>query len=151
MRYEPGRARLGRWIDAARISASADATMARRIIRLADTEGRPWVGQAMPVAGEAGDIFSNGHAVLIFMPAHAASRPSAAVLAVAFDLTPTEARVAELIAAGLTVDDVASRLSCNRNAVRFHMKSILPKANVRRHAAFVAAAAALSVGPMLDE
>lgn len=142
---------FARWVDAALASAPSAAMTARRIIRLEDIEGRSWIGQAMPVAGEAGDIFSNGHAILMFIPAHAAGHPSAAVLAIAFGLTPAEARVAERVAAGLTVDQVAASLSLNRNAVRFHMKSILPKANVRRHAAFVAAAAALSSAQMRNQ
>lgn len=136
--------RFAQWIDAARSSWTGAGTTARRIVRLVDRNGRSWIAQAMPVAGEANDIFGNGDSIVIFLPAHAASHPSAAILAAAFDLTPAEARVAELIAAGLTVDEVATRLPLNRNAVRFHMKSILPKANVRRQAAFVAAASALA-------
>lgn len=142
---------FAQWINAACASMAPAAMIARRIIRLEDRAGQSWIGQTMPIAGEANDIFGNGHAILIFMPAHVANRPSAALLAAAFDLTPAEARVAELIAAGHTVDDVAARLSLNRNAVRFHMKSILPKANVQRHAAFVAASSALSVAPVRNE
>lgn len=135
---------LAQWVDSACASGRRADDLARRIIRIEDIEGRCWIGQAMPVAGAANDIFGAGRAILIFSPAHPAKTPAASTLATAFGLTPAEAGVAELIATGLTVDEVAARLSLSRNAVRFHMKSILPKANVGRHAAFVAAAAALS-------
>lgn len=139
------RSEFTRWLDAARAAPLDTLGMRRRLIRLDDRGGRCWIGQIMPVAGQAKDIFTNSHNILVFMPAHVTIRPSAAALATAFGLTPAEARVAELIAIGLTVDEVAARLSLNRNAVRFHMKSILPKAGVGRQSAFVAAAAALSI------
>lgn len=138
-------ASLTKWIESACAPFGQSTPVARRVIRLEDKAGRIWMGQAMPVATAACDIFGSGQAVLIFMPAHAARAPSAAVLAAAFGLTTAETRVAMLIAAGLTVDEVAARLSLSRNAVRFHLKSIFPKAGVQRQAAFVAAVGALSV------
>lgn len=139
---QPG---LTRWIESACAPDCQSAPDARRIIRLEDKTGRIWMGQAMPVSTAACDIFGSGHAVLIFMPAHATRRPSEAMLITAFGLTVAEARVAGLIAAGLTIDEVAARLSLNRNAVRFHVKSIFLKAGVHRQAAFVAAVGALTV------
>jgi len=82
------------WIDSACSASAQSASIGRRVIRLEDTSGRIWMGQALPVAAEACDIFGGGHAVLIFMPAHATHHPSEALLSSAFNLTPAEARVA---------------------------------------------------------
>lgn len=112
--------------------------------RLEDASGRPWLAQVAPVEGYAQDFFGHGAAVLILSPAFASERTIASTLKAAYGLTPREASVAELYAAGLDTGEIADRLSLSRNAVRFHIKSILPKANVQRQAEFVAASAELS-------
>jgi DNA-binding CsgD family transcriptional regulator len=119
------------------------ADPAPRTIRLEDSEGHAWVGQFAPIDRRAGDFFRNGAALLILSPAFAQIRSVANVLCKAYGLTPREANVAELLAAGLDATQIADRLSLSRNAVRFHIKSILPKADVQRQAEFVAAAAKL--------
>jgi DNA-binding CsgD family transcriptional regulator len=112
-----------------------------RTIRLEDSQGQPWVGQFAPIDGVAQDFFRNGSALLILAPAYARTRSVAGALGTVYGLTSREASVAELLAAGHDTNQIAEQLSLSRNAVRFHIKSILPKANVRRQAEFVAAAA----------
>ena len=112
-------------------------------IRLEDSKGQAWLGQFAPVDGRAQDFFRNGAALLILAPAHAKTRSVGGALSVAYGLTPREASVAELLAAGFDTNQIAYHLSLSRNAVRFHIKSILPKAAVQRQAEFVAAAANL--------
>jgi DNA-binding CsgD family transcriptional regulator len=130
---------------ASAVSPHDFSDVAPRTIRLRDSEERAWLGQIAPVDGYAQDIFRNGAALLILTPAHARARKVAGVLGAAFGLTPREASVAELLVAGLDTNEIADRLSLSRNAVRFHIKSILPKADVQRQAEFVAAAAQLLV------
>lgn len=135
---------LAQWLNMiCNIDIGADGD--RRVFTLDDVDGLPWLVQAMPVLGQASDVFGTGDIVLVFSPAFTTHSPSKFALAKAYGLTSAEARVAELIAAGLTTLETAERLAMTHNAVRFHMKSILPKANVHRQAAFVAAAAALPV------
>lgn len=112
-------------------------------VRIEDSDGLPWVAQMAPVTGRAKDMFGNASALLILTQAYSQPRSIRRALGVAFGLTPAEAGVAELLAAGMSANEIADRLLISRNAVRFHIKSILPKANVRRQAAFVAAAATL--------
>ncbi|UVO52836.1 hypothetical protein [Sphingomonas sp. SUN039] len=136
-----GRTVFSDWIQ--RSLPPGDPTGERRVIRLRDLDSRPWLAQAMPIAGKANDVFATGAVIVILSPAHAACGPTREMLAAAFGLTPTEARVAEQIAGGASVDEAAVTLSMTRNAVRFHLKSILPKADTPRQSTFVAAAAAL--------
>lgn len=129
------------WIE--RALPPGDTTDDRRVMRLYDLNSRAWLAQAMPIAGTANDVFATGAVIVILSPAHAVRGPTREMLAAAFDLTPAEARVAEQIAGGASVDEAATALSMSRNAVRFHLKSILPKADAPRQSTFVAAAAAL--------
>jgi DNA-binding CsgD family transcriptional regulator len=137
--------RLKRVALAERIGAACAPDMfadeSPHTIRLEDIHGQPWVGQFVPIDGVAQDFFGNGTTLLILTPAHAKTRSVAGALGTAFGLTPREASVAEQLAAGHDTNHIAEQLSLSQNAVRFHIKSILPKANVRRQAEFVAAAA----------
>ncbi|MFI5399046.1 MAG: helix-turn-helix transcriptional regulator [Candidatus Binatia bacterium] len=49
-----------------------------------------------------------------------------------YDLTPAEARVAALLASGLSVDDIVDRLGIGANTARTHLKSIFGKTDTRR-------------------
>ena len=51
-----------------------------------------------------------------------------------FDLTPTEACVARLIAEGLRRDQVADRLDVSSTTVAFHLRNIFDKTGIRRQA-----------------
>ena len=65
-----------------------------------------------------------------------ARRPAskAALLRTLYALTPTEARIADLLAEGLTVREVADRLNATLETTRFHTKRILGKTGARRQA-----------------
>jgi DNA-binding CsgD family transcriptional regulator len=49
-----------------------------------------------------------------------------------YDLTPAEARVAMLLASGLSVDEIVERLGIGANTARTHLKSIFGKTETRR-------------------
>jgi len=53
-------------------------------------------------------------------------------LADLFGLTPAEARVATLIAEGVTADVMAARLGCAESTVRTHIRNVLGKLGARR-------------------
>jgi DNA-binding CsgD family transcriptional regulator len=101
------------------------------------------LAEAMPLFGAARDLFGEGQAILTLSPIARAQPPDQVNLQVAFGLTPAEAQVAHALCAGLDVPAIAKRLGVTAGAVRFHLKAILPKAGVKRQAAFVAAAASL--------
>lgn len=55
-----------------------------------------------------------------------------------FDLTPTEANVARLVAQGLRRDQVAARLGVSPNTVAFHLRNVFDKTGTRRQADLMA-------------
>jgi DNA-binding CsgD family transcriptional regulator len=62
------------------------------------------------------------------------SASKAELLRTMYDLSPTEARVADLLAEGLTVREIADRLHAALGTAQFHTKRILAKTGVRRQA-----------------
>ena len=55
-----------------------------------------------------------------------------------FDLTPTEARVARSLAAGKTVENIASDSSVSLSTVRTHIRGVLEKTGCNRQAEVIA-------------
>ena len=49
-----------------------------------------------------------------------------------FDMTPTEARLASLLAAGEKLEDAARRMAITAGTARVHVKNIFRKTNVGR-------------------
>jgi DNA-binding CsgD family transcriptional regulator len=105
-------------------------------------DGATWLAHAIPLTGAAQRL-GNARALLTLSRLPAVQAPTPETLAAAYDLTPTEARIAHLLSGGLEPAEIAERLGVTLGAVRFHLKAILPKAGVRRQAAFVAAVAGL--------
>ena len=84
------------------------------------------------------DIFGSGLKLLVATPLLVEGGPDAFMLAGLFDLTPSEARVAQSLAAGIGTGAAASRLGLSRETVRSHVKAILAKTNTRGQAELAA-------------
>jgi DNA-binding CsgD family transcriptional regulator len=112
-------------------------------VRLRGPEGGSVLAQALPLVGAAHDLIGDGRAILTLTPIGRTAAADQTLLATAFGLTAAEARVAHLLSQGLEVSAIARALGVSLNAVRYHLKAILPKAGVQRQAAFVAMAAEL--------
>jgi len=54
-----------------------------------------------------------------------------------FELTPTEASVATLLADGMTLDEVADKLEIRKNTARAHLRSIFSKTGVKRQTSLI--------------
>ena len=81
--------------------AVAAHDLAVRSIPLKGREGRPPVIiHLVPVRGAAHDIFAQAMAILVATPIVPKDVPTADIVQGLFDLTPAEARLAALIAAG---------------------------------------------------
>lgn len=111
-------------------------------LRLTSVSGDVILAWASPLVGAALP-FGESRALLTLGPVRSTGA-DAQTLTAAFGLTRAEARVAQLISQGRDLPAVAEALELSLGAVRFHLKSILPKAGVARQAAFVALAASLS-------
>lgn len=70
-------------------------------------------------------------AVLVNDPEHAPAL-DAQMLRDWYDLTPAEARVAVLLASGLSVGEIVERLGIGANTARTHLKNIFAKTDTRR-------------------
>ncbi len=139
--FDPaGRPAFERLIAAAAQGAVSDADLMP--LRLAGPAGSAVLARALPLRGDAYRL-GDARVILTLSPLADPDGASADVLAAAFALTPTEARVAHYLSRGLEVGEIAKVSGLSLGAVRFHVKAILPKAGVRRQAAFVARAAAL--------
>lgn len=136
------RAALARLItNATELAHTPDAAKVAPV-RLACADGSAVLAHAMPLRGAA-HRFANARAILTLSVIADPTGAAADALAVAYGLTPAEARVAHHLSRGLEVEEIARDIGLSVGAVRFHLKSILPKAGVRRQAAFVARAATL--------
>ena len=142
--HPPSRQRVEQYLAAACGTGPDASLVASMPLAVACTDGLTLVLQASPVVGDAAAVFGAGRCVLMITQVGASRTPSAECLRVAFDLTTTEARVAVALASGKPVKQVADDLGMSHAAVRFHIKSILPKAQVRTTAQFVAAAGRLA-------
>ena len=65
------------------------------------------------------------------------SQPSFELVRQLFDLTPAEARLALLLADGMTLDEAAEALEIRKNTIRAHLRSIFSKTGVKRQTTLV--------------
>ncbi len=100
--------------------------------------GTLMVGHVVPVRFSARDIFAHSTAVFILMPVAAPNAPPVELVMSLFDLTPAEARIARGLAAGKTVDDLATDHAVSPNTVRVQVRGVLEKTGCQRQAEVVA-------------
>lgn len=97
----------------------------------------PMIVHVVPVRREAHDIFTGATAMLVVTPVDRAAVPSAEVLQGLFDLTPAEARVAQGIVRGDTVEKLAVASGLSRETIRSQLKAALQKTGTARQAELV--------------
>ncbi|WP_157959898.1 helix-turn-helix transcriptional regulator [Devosia submarina] len=68
----------------------------------------------------------------VFLSPHNQTETPLDAFAALHDLTPAEARIAELIASGLTPNEISAEIGIARTTVRTHLQSALEKTNSRR-------------------
>lgn len=107
----------------------------------------PSVIHLVPVTGNARDIFSGAAYFAIITAVDRSKVINAETIQGLFDLSPSEARVARLLALGNDVSATAGELSVSVSTVRTHVKSILNKSGVHRQADFIACVSGLRTLP----
>ncbi|MER2253361.1 helix-turn-helix transcriptional regulator [Methylorubrum podarium] len=100
-------------------------------------ERPPVILHLVPIRGAAHDVFVRARFVLIATPVVAQEVPGADVVQGLFDLTPAEARLAALIAAGDAPAPAAAKLGITPNTARSVLKRIFQKTGVSRQAELV--------------
>jgi DNA-binding CsgD family transcriptional regulator len=96
------------------------------------------VAHVIPIRLSARDIFLRCATVLAMTPLTPPQAPPVELVQSLFDLTPAEARVARSLAAGKTVENIASDGSVSLSTVRTHVRGVLEKTGCNRQAEVVA-------------
>lgn len=78
-----------------------------------------------------------GPAAVVYVSGLDNSQPLEGLVAQIFDLTPSEAQLAALLASGLSLSEAAEKLEFTENTVRSYCKTILSKTGVGRQADLV--------------
>ena len=96
------------------------------------------VAHVIPIRLSARDIFLRCATVFAMTPVTPPQAPPVELVQSLFDLTPAEARVARSLAAGKTVENIASDGSVSLSTVRTHVRGVLEKTGCNRQAEVVA-------------
>lgn len=99
-------------------------------------EGLGLIARAVPPAPGAEGRGIPSIVLFISDPTQAAE-PQQQIVSRLFDLTPTEARLALLLANGLSLDEVSAELAISRNTARTHLRAVFSKTGVTRQAGLV--------------
>ncbi|MDP2213007.1 helix-turn-helix transcriptional regulator [Phenylobacterium sp.] len=100
----------------------------------------------IPIRRSAHDIFGQSFALLLVTPVSSERTPAANLLRSLFDLTPAEARVAQGVAGGKTLEDLAVAGDVSINTVRNQLRRVLEKTGCTRQAELAALLASVAVG-----
>jgi DNA-binding CsgD family transcriptional regulator len=102
------------------------------------------VAHIIPIRLSARDIFARCAAALVLTPVSLPQAPPVELVQSLFDLTPAEARVARSLAAGKTVNDIATDGGVARNTILTHVRGVLEKTGCNRQTDVVALLSAIS-------
>lgn len=97
-----------------------------------DAERSAAILQVVPIRRAAHDLFAQAVAILVLIRPSATPTSRTPLLQALFDLSPTEASVAARIAAGRTVDEIASADAKSPDTVRNQLKSVMSKTGCSR-------------------
>jgi DNA-binding CsgD family transcriptional regulator len=110
-----------------------------RSLALRDAHGTAaMVAHVIPIRRTARDVFVRCAGMLVMTPVAPRQAPPVELVQSLFDLSPAEARVARRLAAGQTVDEIASIDGVSSNTVRTQVRGVLEKTGCRRQTDVVA-------------
>lgn len=99
----------------------------------------------LPVTRSAHDIFGQSFALLMATPVSSERAPSVDLLRSLFDLTPAEARVAQGLAKGQSLEEIAEASGVSINTVRNQLRQVLEKTGCSRQAEVAALLANVAI------
>lgn len=99
---------------------------------------KPILIKVLPVHGAAGTPFLGARAILVLRDLEAERRPPLEILAEAFSLTSAEAKVASMVAAGSSPEEIAVEAQVSRETVRNQIKAIFGKTATHRQSELAA-------------
>lgn len=92
----------------------------------------PLVVHLLPVRRGARDVFSGASAIAVVTAIATPAAPSVEIIATLFDLSPAEARVAQAIAEGKTIERHAEETGLSIETVRKQVKNAMAKTDTHR-------------------
>jgi DNA-binding CsgD family transcriptional regulator len=107
------------------------------LLLLSHTDLRPLQVVVTPISGDRTSVPSGAHALVSINDPDAPREPDAAVLRVAYRLSPAELDVAWLLAAGHSLKDASERLGIATSTGRFHLKQLFAKTATHRQSELV--------------
>jgi DNA-binding CsgD family transcriptional regulator len=131
------RAQLEKMIDRLRITPDVAAIPVDPVVVRRKTRA-PVIIRVLPVHGAARTPFLGARALLTFVAAEPRSGPCAALLSKTFGLSPAEARLASIIAEGVSPQQAAEALGITRDTARNQLKAIFAKTGTHRQGELVA-------------
>lgn len=99
---------------------------------------RPVLITVLPIDGAASGPFFGARVLLTFSDLAAQPAPPASLLTQVFGLTQAEARLAALIATGVSPEGAAERLGIAAETARNHLKAVFAKTDTHRQSELVA-------------
>jgi DNA-binding CsgD family transcriptional regulator len=99
---------------------------------------RPLLVYAVPILGEALDLFVHARAVLVVLDPDAHPTAPEEALRVAFGLTTAEARLAARLGSGESLEEAADGLGITKETARSHLKAVFGKTGAHRQSELVA-------------
>ena len=124
-----------RLLDCVEIAARQETALGRKGITLpirgVDTEAT--AATVLPLmTGPVRSGLAPKAVAAIFLSPHRRPESALEAFAALHDLTPAEARIADLISNGMTPNEISSEIGIARTTVRTHLQSALEKTNSRR-------------------
>lgn len=86
----------------------------------------------VPVAGDARDVFQRSSGLVILAKTQSSILPNANLLEALFDLTSTEARLAQSIGQSKAIADIATEQGVSKETIRWHLKNVMQKTGQNR-------------------
>jgi DNA-binding CsgD family transcriptional regulator len=99
---------------------------------------RPVLIRTIPVDGAARSPFLGARVLLVLTELFPKSGPPPDVLARAFGLSRAQAKLASIIATGISPKQAAEKLSIARETARNHLKAVFAKTETHRQSELVA-------------
>ncbi len=125
---------------------SSDDDGAARSFPLRDEDGQAvMVAHVLPLRRSAREIFARAYALLVLTPVGPLNAPPLAMLRSLFDLSPTEARIAQGLAKGESLEDIAAAGGTSILTVRTQMRRVREKTGCSRQAELVSLLASVTL------
>lgn len=128
----PATAELDKAINTLFLGLAARGAMPPVPLPRMELKRRPVLAHVLRIPGITADVFGGARAVIVLSDLEQQTVPGEVALRSAFQLTAMEARIAQHIASGSTLDATADSLGIARETARTHLKAVFAKTDTHR-------------------